>query len=1017
VSDFRLSPQQAFLFARGPVADVNQIALKLEAGLTSEEMRGRLEALVRLHETLRTTFVTPPGARAPVAQRINDRLEPGWGRVSGGEDLLTDRVALDAALAGEACRVDPEQGPSIRALLVEPTEGSRVLLLTALAAGADPRSLALIGRELIATGTPQTQADPIQHADYAEWRHELLTGEDPDAARGRSFWTSIAEDMHRETLLFGAREQLGRARPTAQVEIDLDPLTWELLDRSEAGAELFVDATWHALLVRLTGATELLTTELVDCRSQPDLEDAVGLYEQVGAIKLSIGSDTRFVELVDQLARLRADARRWVDHAVESDLSRLVDSAIAGFDATAAASDEAVSCVSAGASGCPIELRWLGGSTLELRHDPDVYDARDAQDISRYFRTLLAAALADTSRPVSALTMLDDDARTEIYALGSGGPPAGGSECVHHRFERQAAGTPDLIALAGDGEAVTFQDLNESANQLAHHLRDLGVERDQAVGLCMRRSPAMVRAMLAIMKAGGGYVPINFAHPPSRIAHQLDEAGVRVLVTEAAPLGDLPASPTLGVVCVDRDAQEIARRPSENPEAGSQPQDLAYVIYTSGSTGLPKGVAVTHANLANYTAAIGERLGASEGTQFALVSEISTDLGNTAVFPALITGGCVHVIDNETAMDGSALGAYVAEHPIDVIKITPTHLRALLAADERLLPRRWLVVGGEALSWELAERITSAGSGCRVLNHYGPTEATVGCCTFEVGPAARDLPSATVPIGRPLPGVCAYVLDPQLQPVPVGVAGELCIDGSGVARGYVERPQETAERFVEGPQGGRMYRTGDRVRFLRDGSIEFLGRLDHQLKIRGYRVEPGEIETALARHPEIREAVVVATSDGDGDPRLIAYFASASEPPLEELRAFLAQSLPEYMIPSRWVSISSFPLTASGKVDRLALPDPDSVRAERRVEYIAPRNDVETEIAAIWSALLGVEEVGVLDDFFALGGHSLLATQAIMRIRRVYGDIPLGALFNSPTVAALAEAIQTRASGETLQQG
>jgi hypothetical protein len=258
-----------------------------------------------------------------------------------------------------------------------------------------------------------------------------------------------------------------------------------------------------------------------------------------------------------------------------------------------------------------------------------------------------------------------------------------------------------------------------------------------------------------------------------------------------------------------------------------------------------------------------------------------------------------------------------------------------------------------------------------------------------------------------------YVLDAQLEPVPVGVAGELCVGGAGVVRGYVNRPQETAERFVADPQGGRMYRTGDRVRFLRDGSIEFLGRLDHQLKIRGYRVEPGEIETALAGHPAIREAAVVPRDDGAGDPQLVAYFVAASELGLDELRAFLAQSLPDYMLPARWVPVSAFPLTPSGKIDRLALPDPDSVQSKRRAEFVAPRDELETEIAEIWSALLEVEEVGVFDDFFVLGGHSLLATQAIMRIRRSYGDIPLGALFNSPTVGGLADVIRARVAAET----
>ncbi len=1012
MSDFRLSPQQAFLLGRGPVAEVSQIVLELAASSpASEELRDRLEALVSRNETLRSTFVIPPGARAPVAQTIHDRLELGWDTISSGdEDLLGDPTAREQALAGEAARLDPRQGPSIRGLLVEPDDGNRVLLLSALTASADRRSLALLGGELLAAA-PQSGADPIQHADYAEWRHELLTGDDPDAARGRSFWTSAVEGMQRGMLLFGAREEGRGTQGSVPVRIDLDPEVSDLLDQSATGAELFLDAAWHALLARLTGATELLTAELVDCRSQPDLEDAVGPYEQLAAIRIPVGSDTRFVELIDRLARVRSDARLWLDYAVEADLTRLAGEAIAGFDALTADAD--ASFLSTAATGCPIELRWLGGPTLELRYDAAVYDAQDAQDISRQFLALLAAALTDPSQPLGKLPLLDDAARAQIYEIGSGEAADGGSDCVHYRFERQATETPDAIALAGDGVAVTFGELNERANRLAHHLLDLGVERDQPVGLCMRRSPETVGALLAIMKAGGGYVPINFAHPPERIAHQLAEAGVGVLVVEEALLEHLPTSTAMDVVCVDRDAEEIAARSSENPPARSQPQDLAYVIYTSGSTGLPKGVAVTHGNLDNYTAAIAQRIGASEEPmQFAVVSEISTDLGNTAVFPPLVTGGCLHVIDSETAMDAVALAAYAAEHPLDAIKITPTHLRSLLAIDASFLPRRWLIVGGEALSWELAEQIEGAGAGCRLLNHYGPTEATVGCCTFEVRRGERGLPSATVPIGRPLPGARAYVLDAELEPVPIGVAGELCVGGAGVARGYVNRPEETAERFVEDPQGGRMYRTGDRVRFLRDGSIEFLGRLDHQLKIRGYRVEPGEIETALARHPAIREAVVVPVGDGDGDPRLVAYFVAVEEPPLEELRAFLAQSLPEYMLPARWVPIGAFPLTPSGKVDRLALPDPDSVKAKRQVELIAPRDEVESEIVAIWSALLGVEEVGVLDDFFALGGHSLLATQAIMRIRRVYGDIPLGALFNAPTVAALAEVIRARIAAD-----
>jgi acyl-coenzyme A synthetase/AMP-(fatty) acid ligase/acyl carrier protein len=373
-----------------------------------------------------------------------------------------------------------------------------------------------------------------------------------------------------------------------------------------------------------------------------------------------------------------------------------------------------------------------------------------------------------------------------------------------------------------------------------------------------------------------------------------------------------------------------------------------------------------------------------------------------------VRGGVIHVIDPEMSMDGAALAAYSARNPIDVIKITPTHLRALLASSEGFLPRRWLVIGGEPLSWDLVERIRATGAACRVLNHYGPTEATVGCCTLDVSEHRGSWPAATVPIGRPLPGAHAYILDEQLEPVPYGVGGELCIAGTGVARGYVNSSEETAERFVAdavGAAAGRIYRTGDRARFLRDGTIAFLGRVDDQVKIRGFRVEPGEIEATILRHPAVREAAVIARDDGDGDLSLVAYLVASPEPTLSELRSLVGSSLPGHMMPSRFVAIDALPLTSSGKVDRRALPEPGTIQS-RRADRVAPRDELEQQIADIWCQLLRVDEVGVFDDFFSLGGHSLLATQAIMRIRRLYGSIPLGALFNSPTVAALADAIR-----------
>jgi amino acid adenylation domain-containing protein len=1007
-SAFRLSPQQAFLLGGARVPLLSQCVVRLDEAADETAVRSRLEGLVTSHETLRTTFPTPVGARAPVAQAIHDQLPPGFEVLAGEGDPLLD---LDALLARESAGLDLERGPSVRALLLRLAGGATAVLLTALAGCADPRSLLLLARQLDRSG--EAPPEPIQHADYAEWRHELATGDDPDAVRGRAFWSQAIDESEPARLLFGARVRRSGAGDTQHVGIELAGEQRNALSAraAELGAseELVIQAAWLVLLGRVSGHSELLSAGVVDGRSQADLAEAIGPYAQVVPLPVTITSQTRFVEVVDRLGRVRRDAAGWQDYGLESDLAQLAERAVAGFTAM----DAGPEFVSLPRTGCALELGYRGGGELELGYDSGIYDPEDAADLASGLRAVLTAALADPSAPAGALELADGPTRAALLAVGSAPVVEASPRPVHLEIERQAAEAPDRLALVGAGEHLTFGALNEGADRLARYLTSLEVGRSEPVGLCLRRSPALLAALLGILKAGGAYLPLNFAHPPARIAHQMAESGARVLVTETALLDRLPPLAAATVVCVDRDEAAIAAAPADAQTVGADAgaEDLAYVMYTSGSTGTPKGVAVTHGNLANYTAAIRDRWGTSQPLRSAVVSEISTDLGNTAIFPVLAGGGCVHLINPELSMDGPALAEYIAEHEIDLIKITPTHLRALLAADERCLPGRWLVLGGEALSWELADRIIATGIGCRVLNHYGPTEATIGCSTFEVVPAADRPPSATVPIGRPLAGARTYILDERLEPVPVGVIGELCVGGAGVARGYVNRPDETAARFVADPQGGRMYRTGDRARLHRDGSIEFLGRSDHQLKIRGYRVEPGEIEAGLLRHPGVKEAAVLAREDGGGDPRLVAYY-TASGAEVGELQAFLAQSLPEYMLPSRWVPVTAFPLTASGKIDRQALPDPETVQASRDENFVAPRDEVEQEIAAIWASLLGIERVGAFDDFFALGGHSLLATQAIMRIRRRYGSVALGAIFNSPTVAALADVIRARDAPE-----
>jgi amino acid adenylation domain-containing protein len=1037
VVSFRLSPQQEQLRADN-ATPVSQVAAVLRGPLDEAALRAALEQAVGRHEILRTAVVTPAGMRAP-QQVIHERLAPGW--ASAGEsaaELLGDRHLLERVLAREAAEVDIEHGPIVRALLAGSGEEQGVLVLSAAATSADAGSLLILIDELTRSGERDDGAEPIQYADYAEWRHQLIAGDEAGADEGRAFWGQESAALPSPPrLLFGSWDS-PRAGPPAAVPIKLEAEVLEHVQRAADAAAVsvptFLEAAWHALIGRLTGVSELAIVRWLDGREQLDLALAVGPYTQPVPIHSRCEAGTSFAEILDQVRRAGTQAARWQDYASANELAELMRMAPIGFahtslDAAAPAVLD-VASLSPPLPMAPLLLHCFGNGVLrvKLRHDPAAVSPDDAAEISARFATVLASAAADPTQAVAGLALMDATERSRLLAGAAAPAPAPAVHAatpVHHRFEEQSRLTPDRPAVNSSVGGSSYAELNAAANRLAHHLRDAGVVANAAVGLCMERTPAMVTALLAILKAGGAYVPLNYEHPPARIAEQLAQADARFLVTQEHLLDRL-SSFAGTVVCVERDAREIDARPSANVDHSAQPQDLVYVMYTSGSTGVPKGVEVTHGNLANYTAYMADRLGArdpqaSTGLQFAVVSAISTDLGNTSIFPALATGGCIHLIDAAAAMDGDALAAYAADHPLDVLKITPSHLRALLGGSRPagVLPRRWLVVGGEALSWDLMARVRGLSPQCRLMNHYGPTETTVGCATYDVDAAARD-DAATVPIGRPIAGASAYVLDAEREPVAVGVPGELYVGGAGVAAGYAGNPAETAERFVQDPfvadGAARMYRTGDRARYLRDGAVEFLGRVDDQVKIRGYRIEPGEIEVALMRHPAIRQAAVSVDEGEGGERRLMAYLVASEEPTVEEVQAFLSQSLPDYMVPSAFATLESLPFTPSGKVDRKALAGLVAAETRRDAKFVAPRDTLEEEIASIWSELLGVERVGVFDDFFALGGHSLLATQAIIRIRRSHGDIPLRALLAAPTVATLAEVVRS-AGGASVAGG
>jgi amino acid adenylation domain-containing protein len=985
---FRLSPQQELLLLHDRGTNT-QCAVALGA-VDADRLRATLASLTRRYEILRTGFVRSTGMRLPT-QVILEEVEPS---------LEVVERPLDDVVAEEAARVfDLTQAPLLRAVLVSSPEAN-VLVLTAHPAVADAQSLLELARSLEAGSEGE---EPLQYADYAEWRAEVAAeataeGDDDEVAPA-------------PPLLFGRLPAPDDTPSVRTHELAVSPDLAEALAAAASAQKvsraLLVEACWHACVHRLCGAQALTITGVTNGRNHGELAGAVGAFSQLIEITSRCEPTTSLAEVVDQVRRAREAGTRGEDGLSGADLDRVAQRTTISFQALEAALPSAdIQVLRTTPTHGSLQLMWIETADVpraELVYDSVAYDEADVEQLASSLLTVLAAA--PTVATVGELPIVTETRRAELVALLQGPALDVPRETYHALFEQQAARSPESPAVRDAGGSLTYAELNGRANALAARLRELGVGRNDAVGMCTHRSIESLVAVLGILKAGGAYVPLNFDHPEARLLHQLTETGARAVVAEP-DLADRFSS-FGGEVVTTEPAQSDAPNPEHTGDGG----DLAYVMYTSGSTGLPKGVEVTHANLVDYSLTVVDRLGLAHDSalDFAVVSAISTDLGNTSIFPALLTGGCVNLVAPDTAMDPEAFSSVMREWGVDVLKITPSHLGALLAGSDSadVLPRRLLVLGGEALPWQLARDIAARSASLEVVNHYGPTETTVGVCTFALGTDVDAWHPRTVPIGRPLANAAAYVVDEAGDVVPPGVAGELLLGGAGVARGYVGRPDETAERFVADRFGeGNVYRTGDRARCLPDGSIEFLGRFDDQLKIRGYRVEPGEVEAALGRHPAVKQAAVRAVEDGTGTARLVAYAVTRSPVAGEELHAFLAESLPDYMIPSAFVSLDALPLTASGKVDRLALPDPGSLDADREASYVAPRNDVEAEIARIWSELLGVERVGVFDDFFELGGHSLLATQVIMRVRRVYGDVPLQAMFMAPTPAGLAEVIQ-----------
>jgi amino acid adenylation domain-containing protein len=640
---------------------------------------------------------------------------------------------------------------------------------------------------------------------------------------------------------------------------------------------------------------------------------------------------------------------------------------------------------------------WDGRIVGSLTYATALFAQATVERWLGYLRRVLEQMAADKALAVDRLELVSEDERRRVveeWNRTEAEYPA--DRCIHELFEAQAARTPDAVAVAWNDETLSYAALDHAANRLANHLRRRGVHPETRVGICLERGPEQVVATLAVLKAGGACVPLDPAYPAERLAFMLADAGAPLLLTRL-PLPEGLTPHAAEVVCLDADRERIEAESGQAPAVGARPDNLAYVIYTSGSTGTPKGVMVPHRGVPNLAYAQARRFGIDGTSRVLQIASFSFDAAVAEVFDTLLAGATLVMAPREALLPGPELLETLRRGRVTVATLTPSVL-AILAPDD--LPElRTVVSAGEAVDAATGERWSV---GRTFVNAYGPTEVTV-CATSARCEADGRAPA----IGRPLENVRVYVLDAIGMPVPVGVPGEMYVGGVGVARGYLARPGLTAENFVPDPfareSGARLYRTGDRVRWLADGSLEFLGRTDFQVKVRGFRIEPGEIEARLAEHPTVREAVVLVREDETGEKRLVAWVAGDETATADVLRAHLSERLPEYMVPAAYVRLETLPLTPNGKVDRRALPAPEGDAFSAR-EYEAPEGETEEALAEIWAEVLGVERVGRHDHFFELGGHSLLAVRMISRVRQVLdAEVGIADVFDKPVLSALAQ--------------
>ena len=1026
-------------------------ALHLEGTLKIDVLEKSLQEIIQRHESLRTNFLTIDGNPVQIIKPesnwkltiINDKESKNYREDNALKKWLEIHSHQPFDLANESL---------IRATLLELSDTENLLLICMHHVVSDGWSMGVFIQELTTLYNAYTKGLepllkelPIQYADFALWQREYLQGE--ILQNQLNYWQ---KQLSAAPALLHLPSD--RPRPPEQrfegdrIRCILSPELSQGLNKlsREKGVTLFMTllTAFNILLNRYTGETDILVGTPIANRTRSELDGLIGFFVNTLVLRTDLAGNPSFSETLKQVRETATDAYDHQDLPFEMLVEALQPernmSYTPLFQVMFGLENEIVNVIDLEgikATPQPLEFKTAkfdlslsiqvkeAGLIASWEYNTDLFEQSTIERLSGHFINLLTGIIANPEQSIAQLPLLTESERCQLLVDWNQTQIDYKPElCLHQLFEQQVKLNPDAIAVRLENEFLTYQELNNRANQLGHYLQSLGVKADGLVGIFVERSLEMIVGILGILKAGGAYVPLDVNYPKERITYIFEDTQLSILLTQSQLLEQLPAFQGT-TICLDQDWSSIAKQSTVNPIVEVDQHNLAYIIYTSGSTGKPKGVMIEHRSIVNYILTAIREYNFTSDDQILQFSSICFDASIEEIFGSLLSGATLVLRTEDMLRSSEDFWQYCQKWQLTVLGIPTAYWHQLVSElTPTVLPIlsniKRIIVGGEAIQPAKVKQwhtITANYSPLpQLFNGYGPTEATIVTTIYEfTSPIVNN-----VPIGRPLSNIQVYILDTFLQPVPVGVAGELHIGGAGLARGYLNRPELTQEKFIPDPfsnySDSRLYKTGDLARYLPDGNIEYLGRIDNQVKIRGFRIELGEIETVLSQYSAVKTAIVMAREDETEQKRLVAYVVSQAEGisaqqeqsllPVTELRQFLKAKLPEYMVPSAFVILESLPLTSNGKVDRRALPAPDFQSEE---QYVAPRNPIEEILAAIWVKVLKVEQVGIHDNFFELGGHSLLATQLISRIRKAFKvEMPLRELFVAPTVAALAQVIK-----------